>query len=252
MKSIFVIAARELRSLFLSPLAWSILAVVQMLLAYLFLAQLEYFRMLEPRIAALEDSPGVTDLVVAPLYGNAGVILLLVTPLLTMRLISEERRSRTLSLLLSAPVSVSEIILGKYLGTLGLMGILILMLSLMPLSLALGTSLDWGKFAACVLGLSLLLTAFTAIGLYLSTLTSQPMVAAVGGFGVLLLLWILDWSGTIGTESGKVLGYLSMLRHYETLLKGQVATSDLAYFLLLSAVFVVLSIRQLDNDRLQK
>jgi ABC-2 type transport system permease protein len=250
--NILTIAARELRSLFLSPLAWSILAVIQLLLGYLFLAQLEYFQILEPRIAALEDSPGVTDLVVAPLYGNAGVILLLVTPLLTMRLISEERRSRTLSLLFSAPVSVSEIILGKYLGTLGLMGILVLMITLMPLSLAVGTSLDWGKLAACVLGLGLLLAAFTAIGLYLSTLTPQPIVAAIGGFGALLLLWIIDWSGTIGTESGKVLGYLSLLRHYENLLKGQVSTSSLAYFLLLSAAFVVLSIRQLDNDRLQK
>lgn len=250
--NIFTIAARELRSLFLSPLAWSILAVIQLLLGYLFLAQLEYFQILEPRIAALEDSPGITDLVVAPLYGNAGVILLLVTPLLTMRLISEERRSRTLSLLFSAPVSVSEIILGKYLGTLGLMGILVLMITLMPLSLAVGTSLDWGKLAACVLGLGLLLAAFTAIGLYLSTLTPQPIVAAIGGFGALLLLWIIDWSGTIGTESGKVLGYLSLLRHYENLLKGQVSTSSLAYFLLLSAAFVVLSIRQLDNDRLQK
>lgn len=250
--NILTIAARELRSLFLSPLAWSILAVIQLLLGYLFLAQLEYFQILEPRIAALEDGPGVTDLVVAPLYGNAGVILLLVTPLLTMRLVSEERRSRTLSLLFSAPVSVSEIILGKYLGTLGLMGILVLMITLMPLSLAVGTSLDWGKLAACVLALGLLLAAFTAIGLYLSTLTPQPIVAAIGGFGALLLLWIIDWSGTIGTESGKVLGYLSLLRHYENLLKGQVSTSSLAYFLLLSAAFVVLSIRQLDNDRLQK
>ncbi|GAB6067503.1 hypothetical protein JCM13664_08210 [Methylothermus subterraneus] len=250
--TIFTIAARELRSLFLSPLAWSILAVVQLLLGYLFLAQLEYFQMFAPRLAVLEDSPGVTELVVAPLYGNAGVILLLITPLLTMRLISEERRSRTLSLLFSAPVSVTEIILGKYLGTLGLLGFLVLLITLMPLSLAAGTSLDWGTLAACVLALSLLLAAFTAIGLYLSTLTPQPIVAAVGGFGALLLLWIIDWSGTIGTESGRVLGYLSMLRHYEALLKGQVSTSDLAYFLLLSAAFLVLSIRQLDNDRLQK
>ncbi len=250
--NIIIIAARELRSLFLSPLAWSILAVVQLLLGYLFLAQVEYFKMLEPRIAAMENSPGLTDLVVAPLYGNAGIILLLVTPILTMRLISEERRSRTLSLLFSAPVSISEIILGKYLGTLALMGILVLMITSMPLSLAAGTSLDLGKLAACVLALSLLLAAFTAIGLYLSTLTNQPIVAAVGGFGALLLLWIIDWGGTIGTDSGKALGYLSMLRHYENLLKGQISTSDLAYFLLLSAAFVVLSIRHLDNDRLQK
>lgn len=250
--NILYIAARELRSLFLSPLAWSILAVIQLLLGYLFLAQVEYFKMLEPRIAAMENSPGLTDLVIAPLYGNAGIILLLVTPLLTMRLISEERRSRTLSLLFSAPVSVSEIILGKYLGALGLMGSLVFMITSMPLSLAAGTSLDLGRLAACVLALSLLLATFTAIGLYLSTLTNQPMVAAVGGFGALLLLWIIDWGSTIGTDTGKVLGYLSMLRHYETLLKGQVSTSDLAYFLLLSAAFVVLSIRHLDNDRLQK
>lgn len=250
--NILVIASRELRSLFLSPLAWSILAVVQLLLGYLFLAQVEYFKLLEPRIAALEGNLGVTDLVVAPLYGNAGIILLLVTPLLTMRLISEERRSRTLSLLFSAPVSLTEIVLGKYLGTLGLMGILVLMISLMPLSLTVGTSLDWGKLAACVLALSLLLAAFTAVGLYLSTLTHQPIVAAVGGFGALLLLWIIDWGGTIGTESGKVLGSLSMLRHYETLLKGQVSTFDLAYFFLCALTFLVLSIHQLDNDRLQK
>lgn len=249
---LFVIAAREIRILFLSPLAWSILAVVQLLLGYLFLAQLEYFQLIQPRLAGLEDSPGVTDLVVAPLYGNAGVISLLVTPLLTMRLISEERRSRTLSLLLSAPVSITEIILGKYLGTLGLMGALVLMITCMPLSLAVGTSLDWGKFAACVLALSLMLAAFTAVGLYLSTLTNQPIVAAVGGFGVLLLLWIIDWSSTIGTESGQVLEYLSMLRHYENLLKGQVSTSDLAYFFLLSVGFIVLSIHHLDNDRLQR
>ncbi|MCX8049367.1 MAG: ABC transporter permease [Methylohalobius sp.] len=250
--NVLIIASRELRSLFLSPLAWSILAVVQLLLGYLFLAQVEYFKLLEPRIAALTESPGVTDLVIAPLYGNAGIILLLVTPLLTMRLISEERRSRTLSLLFSAPVSLTEIVLGKYLGTLGLMGLIVLMITLMPLSLTAGTALDWGKLAACVLALSLLLAAFTAVGLYLSTLTNQPVVAAVGGFGALLLLWIIDWGATIGTESGKVLGALSLLRHYETLLKGQVSTSDLAYFLLCALTFLVLSIHQLDNDRLQK
>ncbi|GAB4356917.1 MAG: ABC transporter permease [Methylohalobius sp. ZOD2] len=252
MNNILVIAARELRSLFLSPLAWSVLAVVQLLLGYLFLAQLEYFQMVQPRLAAMEGGPGLTEMVVVPLYGNAGIILLLVTPLMTMRLISEERRNRTLSLLFSAPVSITEIILGKYLGILGFMGLLILMMTLMPCSLAAGTSLDWGNLAACVLALGLLLATFTAIGLYLSALANHPIVAAVGGFGALLLLWIIDWSGTIGTSRGAVLGYLSMLRHYENLLKGQINTTDLAYFFLAALAFVVLSIRRLDNDRLQK
>ncbi len=250
--SALTIASRELRSLFLSPLAWSILAVVQFLLAYIFLSQVEYFQRLQPRIAALESSPGVTDLIVAPLFGNAGVILLLVTPMLTMRLISEERRNRTLSLLFSAPVSITEIVLGKYLGILAFLAIMIAMIVLMPLSLTLGTDLDWGKFAACVVGLGLLLAAFAAIGLYLSSLATQPVVAAVGSFGMLLLLWIIDWNATVGTAKGELLGYLSMLRHYQNLLKGMVNTTDLVYFLLLIVTFVGLSIRRLDNDRLQK
>ncbi len=250
--SALTIASRELRSLFLSPLAWSILAVVQFLLAYIFLSQVEYFQRLQPHIAALESSPGVTDLIVAPLFGNAGVILLLVTPMLTMRLISEERRNRTLSLLFSAPVSITEIVLGKYLGILAFLAIMITMIVLMPLSLTLGTDLDWGKFAACVVGLGLLLAAFAAIGLYLSSLATQPVVAAVGSFGMLLLLWIIDWNATVGTAKGELLGYLSMLRHYQNLLKGMVNTTDLVYFLLLIVTFVGLSIRRLDNDRLQK
>lgn len=250
--SALIIASRELRSLFLSPLAWSILAVVQFLLAYMFLSQVEYFQLLQPQIAALEDSPGVTDLIVVPLFGNAGVILLLVTPMLTMRLISEERRNRTLSLLFSAPVSVSEIVLGKYLGIVVFLGLMILMITAMPLSLMLGTHLDWGKLAACVLGLGLLLASFAAIGLYLSSLAMQPVVAAVGSFGMLLLLWIIDWNATVGTPKGEALGYLSMLRHYQNLLKGMINTTDLVYFGLLIVTFVVLSIRRLDNDRLQK
>lgn len=247
-----IIAARELRSLFLSPLAWSILAVVQFLLGFMFLSQLEYFQMIQPRIAALPENPGVTEMVAVPLYGNAGIILLLITPLLTMRLISEERRNRTLSLLFSAPVSMTEIIVGKYLGIVTFMVLVTFMVTLMPLSLQAGTSLDMGRLAICALALLLLLGSFSAVGLYLSTLVSQPAVAAISTFGALLLLWIIDWGGTIGTGSGELLGYLSVLRHYQNLLKGVVNTTDLLYFLLVILTFLVLSVRRLDNDRLQQ
>lgn len=248
----FTIAGRELRSLFLSPLAWSILGVIQIILAYMFLAQLDYYMMLQPRIAAMPDAPGITDLIVAPMFGNAGVILLLVTPLLTMRLISEERRNRTLSLLFTAPVSMTEIILGKYLGVFGFLLIMVAMIVLMPLSLLAGGGLDFGKFMACILALMLLLAAFAAVGLYISALASQPTVAAVSTFGALLLLWIIDWTGGDSGKSSGVLEYLSLLRHYESLLKGLVSTTDLLYFLLVILTFLVLSIHRLDNDRLQK
>lgn len=250
--SALVIAVRELRGMFLSPLAWSILAVVQMILGFMFLSQVDYYLEIQPRIASMEGAPGITDLIVAPLFGNAGVILLLVTPLITMRLISEERRNRTLSLLFSAPVSMADIILGKYLGTLAFLLILVGMIALMPLSLLLGGGLDFGKLAACTIALSLLLASFAALGLFMSSLASQPTVAAIGSFGALLLLWIIDWKSSNGDKADNLMHYLSLLRHYESLLKGLVNTTDLLYFLLFIFTFLVLSIHRLDNDRLQK
>lgn len=243
------IAGREFRTLFLSPLAWSVLSVVQIILAFMFLAQLDRYLDVQARIAGMPNAPGVTDLVVAPVFGNAGVILLFVTPLMTMRLISEERRNRTLSLLFTAPISMAEIVLGKYLGMLAMLFTMLGLLTLMPLSLYLGGTLDIGKLAACVLALGLLLAALAAMGLYISALASQPTVAGVSTFGVSLLLWIINWTER---ESGGVLEYLSLLKHYESLLKGLVSTTDLAYFLLFILTFLVLSVHRLDNDRLQK
>jgi len=248
---IFTIAGRELRSLFLSPLAWSILGVVQFIYAYLFLSQVETFMALQSRLATLDGAPGVVDIVVAPLFANAAVLLLLITPLITMRVLSEERRNRTLSLLFSAPISMTEIIIGKYLGVLSFILILIGMLALMPLSLLVGTDLDLGKLAAGLLGLTLVVSAFTAIGIFMSSLTEQPTVAAITTFGLLLLLWILDWAGNSGAPVSGLLGYLSVLNHYEPLLKGLFSSVDVIYYLLLIVLFLGFSIRRLDADRLQ-
>jgi ABC-2 type transport system permease protein len=247
---LFTIAAREIRSLFLSPLAWAILAVTLFILAYLFLSQIEAYSLLQPRLAALQGAPGVSDIVVAPLFSDAAIVLLLITPLVTMRTLSEERRSRTITLLLSAPVSMTEIIIGKYLGVLTFFLILIGMLALMPLSLLAGTALDLGKLAAGLLGLTLVVAAFAAVGLFMSSLTEQPTVAAVTTFGLLLLLWILDWAGNSGLDSSNLLGYLSMLRHYEPLLKGLFTSTDVVYYLLVTTLFLGFSIRRLDATRL--
>jgi len=248
---IFTIAGRELRSLFLSPLAWAILGVVQFIYAYLFLSQVETFMALQSRLATLDGAPGVVDIVVAPLFANAAVLLLLITPLITMRVLSEERRNRTLSLLFSAPISMTEIIVGKYLGVLSFILILIGMLALMPLSLLVGTDLDLGKLAAGLLGLTLVVSAFTSIGIFMSSLTEQPTVAAITTFGLLLLLWILDWAGNSGAPDSGLLAYLSVLHHYESLLKGMFSSVDVIYYLLITVLFLGFSIRRLDADRLQ-
>lgn len=249
---ILTIAYREFKSLFLSPLAWSILAILQFILAYLFLTQVETFSAIQVQLSAIDNAPGLTDIIVTPLYGNAAIILMLVTPLLTMRLICEERRNKTLALLLSAPISNRDIILGKYLGIMGLMLIMTGLITLMPLSLLAGGTLDFGKFFANILALVLLLAAFTATGLYMSCKAGHPTVAAMGTFGLLLLLWILDWSAGLKDQNSELFAYLSLLKHFQNLQSGLINSADLCYFVLFSATFILLSIRNLDNDRLQR
>lgn len=243
----FIIAARELRSLFLSPLAWTILAVIQFILAYIFLANVDVFIRIQPQLAKLAHAPGFTELVISNFFGTAAVVLLFVVPLLTMRLFSEERRYRTLTLLLSSPLSLTEIVLGKYLGLMGFLSLLLFMLSLMPLSLFSGGVLDWGQCAAGMIGLWLLLAAFSAAGLFASTLTAQPAVAALGAFGILFLLWIIDWDSQM--QSG-LLRYLSLFNHYQALLKGLFKTQDVIYFLLFILTFLSLSVSRLDAERM--
>ncbi len=247
---IWVIARRELGALFLAPLAWVILAIVQVILGYMFLANLDNYFLLQPQLLQLENTPGVTDIVVTPLMQIAAIILLMIMPLITMRSLAEEKRNRTLSLLVSAPLSMSEIVLGKYLGLLGFIVILVGMLMLMPLSLYLGTTPDGGKLLSIGLGLLLLLAAFAAIGLYLSSLTENQTIAAVSTFGALLMLWIVDWIGASLDNGQSVFAYLSLLQHHQAMLEGSFDTGDLAYYLLLIVAFVGLTIRQLDRERL--
>lgn len=245
---IISIALRELRSMFLSPLAWTVLAVIQLVLAWSFFTQIDFFFNIQSQLATLPNAPGVTDLVVMPTFEVASIILLMVTPLLTMRLISEERRNGSIALLLSSPISMTEIVLGKFTGIVLFMLIFITMISLMPLSLLMGTELDLGKLAAGVFALMLLLSAFSAAGLYLSSLTSNPVVAAISTFGLLLLLWIIN-SNT--GDASNTLDQLSLLGHFAPMLRGLIDTADIAYFVLFIATFLLLTIRQLDSQRLQ-
>lgn len=246
-----VIAGRELRSLFLSPLAWSILGVIQGILAWIYLVQLDNFITIQPRLAAIEGAPGVTDMIIMPLFSLLGIILLLVMPLITMRLISEERRGKTLALFLSSPVAVRDIIIGKFLAVLGFIGIMLVLLLLMAFAMSLGTRLDYGQIFAGLLGLFLMLAAFTAIGLYISCLTRHPTVAAVVTFGVLFMLWIINWAARIGAESDTALQWLSIVQHQESFYRGLIDTTDIFYYLLITGLFLLLSVRRLDAERLQ-
>ncbi|MBE9564097.1 MAG: ABC transporter permease subunit [Proteobacteria bacterium] len=246
---IFTIARKEYRSMFLSPLAWVILAVIQIILAWSFFTSIDVFFNIQSELSTMPNAPGVTDLIISPLFEVASFVLLMITPLLTMRLISEEKRNATMSLLLSAPVSISEIVIGKYLGLLFFIGTILTLVILMPLSLSVGTELDFAKFFSGALGLLLIVAAFSAAGIYMSSLTENPLVAAISTFGLLLLLWMININSATAGDSA--LNYLSLHTHFTAMLRGILNTRDIAYFLLFIFGFVTLTIRQLETQRLQ-
>lgn len=240
---IWTIAYRELRNLFISPLAWIVLGITQVIFGLMFSAVMASYSG-----ESGTQGIGITVAIVQPLLGLAPVVMVIVVPLLTMRLIAEERRNNTLALLFSAPVSMTEIVLGKFFGVVLYLLVLSALVMVMPLSLLFGGSLDFGLLVSAILGLVLLLCSFTAIGVFMSTLTKSPTLAAIGGFGVLFLLWMFALSADLIGDN--VLSYLSIIEHYVPFIEGVLNTRDLIYFLTVTSVFLVFSIRRLNMDRL--
>ncbi|MHB1950890.1 MAG: ABC transporter permease [Acidiferrobacteraceae bacterium] len=247
---IWVIARRELRAMFMSPLAWSVLAILQLILAFLFLGHLDLYLQLQPRLALVPNAPGFTEVIASPMLGNTAVLALLIVPMLSMRLISEERRNKTITLLFSAPVSMTEIVLGKYLGLVLFLLFMVAVITLMPLSLLIGGHLDFGMFGAGLIGIALLLSAFAAIGLFVSAISPNPTIAGIGTLGALFLLWIADWSDSGAGTLHRVLRYVSFVHHFEPFLRGLFDSADVSYFVLLTVAFLGLTVRRLDAHRL--
>ena len=245
---IFTIACKELKALFTSSLAWTLLALVQLVLGWVFMGRLDAFLEVQSQLVQIANPPGVTEIIVAPIFAMAAAVLLMATPLLTMRLIAEERRNHTMTLLTSAPISMTDIVLGKFLGLMIFFCGVIFLVMVLSLSLLMGGTLDVGLLLSNAVGLLLICACFVALGLYISSLTAQPAVAAAGTLGVLLGLWVMDISADDG---GSIMRTLSLLKHYESFNRGLVDTFDLAYFSLFIITFLVLAIRRLDGERLR-
>ncbi len=246
---------REFRLIVLSPLAWLLMAASQLVTAWWFLLLVEQYRTrYEPVVVQVNSPMGVNDLVVLPFFGSVLLLamLLLGAALMAMRLLAEERRSGGIQLLFAAPLRMTELVLGRYLAGLGFLLLLALPWLVMPLSLELGTVVDRGRLLSSGLGLVLLAALFAAIAMYASSLSAQPTVAALVTVVIgLMLLGVDAGARFMGDYPDAVLAWFSALNHYEPLVQGVVSTSNIAYFLLLSAGFLVFSVRRLDALRMQ-
>ena len=244
---IFTVAGKELRALFSSPLAWVVLAFLQVSMAWILVTRLDAYLTVQTQLMQMDTPPGVTEIIIAPIFGAAAVILIMAVPLLSMRLIAEERRNQTMTFLISAPLSMTQIVIGKFVGLYSFLMLSVALILAMAASMYLGGRLDLGLLGTLSLGLALLIAAFAAVGVFFSSLTAQPVVAATATLATLLGLWLLNMSQA-NPDSPFLM--LALIRRYESFTKGLLDTSDIVFLVLFTAVFLILSIRRLDADRL--
>jgi ABC-2 type transport system permease protein len=243
------VARKELKSLFASPMGWIILALLMLSFGSFYLQGVNnYFEVMSGSIRPAERV-GVTIFVGQTVYGIASFLMLFAVPLLSMGLISGERKSQTLPFLFSAPISLAEIVVGKFLGLIIFLSILVGYILLMLSTLNIWSDIDFGYLLSNSLGLILLAASFSALGIYFSSLTSQPIVAAILSFIALFALMGLD--KFFGSQPDHWFGYISLMKHFQSFSRGIIDSKDIIYFILFITTFLVLTIRRLDADRLR-
>jgi ABC-2 type transport system permease protein len=178
------------------------------------------------------------------------VILLLLMPMVTMRLFAEERRSGTIELLLTYPVRDGAVLVGKYLAALALYGVMLVGTVVYAGIIMYFARIDWGPLLTGYVGLLLLGATFIAVGLFVSSLTENQIVAAIATFGTLLAFWIIGWSAdSVGGPWGKVLSHLSIIEHFDSFAKGVLDTRDVIYYLNFTILALFLALRSLEARR---
>ena len=201
MRNILAIADKELRSYFASPIAYILIGLFSLLFGWFFYVYLHGVRPAEPADDAVRQGGGanINQMMIRGLFQNAAVIILFVMPMITMRTYSEEKRSGTIELLLTSPVTDVEIIVGKFLGALGLYAAMLLVTMLYIAILFRIGNPEWRPIVAGYLGLLLMGGCFLSTGLFISSLTKNQIVAGFLTFATFLMLWIVNW---IGESSG--------------------------------------------------
>src|SRR5687767_3599094 len=252
MNNILAIAHKELKSYFASPIAYVVIGFAAILFGWFFINLLYYFdRMsLQGGMGGPESSVNVNEMLISPLFLNVSVILLFTLPLITMRTYAEEKRSGTIELLLTSPLTDFQIVMGKFLGGLVLYGaMLAVTLVHIGFLFAFGNP-EWRPVATGYLGLLLMGGCFLSLGLFISSLTKNQIIAGMVTFAVFLLFWIINWIATfMGPTSQAVLNYLSITEHLNDFARGVIDTKHLVYYLSFIAFSLFLTVRAVESER---
>ena len=255
MQAINAIFNKEFKSYFYSPTAYIILALFTALSGVFFYLTVSGFVqtsfMDQMRAAQYRMAPqtlNVNLMVIRPYFYNLALITLFILPTITMRLFADEKRTGTVELLYTSPITPLQIITGKFLA--GLMFYVVLLIPTMffqALLFLYGSPEVWPVLSG-YLGLFLMGAAYISMGLFISTTTENQMIAAIGGFGLSLLLWVVGWGAQFaGPVLGDILNYISIINHFEDFAQGVIDTSHVAYYILFVSLGIYFSLKTVES-----
>ena len=235
MSQIWAITLKELKAYFISPIAYIVTAMFLLVTGFFFFLILFHVK-----------DAGMMRYV----FGNTAVVLLLIGPLISMRLFAEEQKSKTMELLLTSPISDAGIVLGKYLASAVFLLAMLGITAYLPITLMVLGKPDLFPILTGYLGMFFMGSIFIALGMLTSTWTQNQIISAVSAFALSLIYWFLGAAeGTTTSTLGQLMSYLSLNTHYDTFTKGVLSTSDLLYFISVTAVLLFLTIRSLETYR---
>ncbi len=252
MRNTLAIADKELRSYFASPIAYILIGLFSLLFGWFFYVYLMAFNQQSQQMMQFGQGGGanINQMMIRGLFQNTAVIILFTMPMITMRTYSEEKRSGTIELLLTSPVTDVEIIVGKFLGALGLYAAMLLVTMLYIVMLFKISNPEWRPIVAGYLGLLLMGGCFLSTGLFISSLTKNQIVAGFLTFATFLMLWIVNWIGeSSGPTTQAIVSYLSITEHFDDFARGIIDTKHTIYYLSFITFGLFLTAKSVDSER---
>jgi ABC-2 type transport system permease protein len=257
MRNVAVIFRREVRSYFMSPVAYALFVVFLALTGWYFYNLLARFLLLvsnaSEQAMMLQQMPPIVNVnmgVMRPRFNITSQLLLFLAPIITMRLLSEERGTGRLDLLLSAPITDLQLVMGKYLAGSALCALFLVPTLVYPALLFQYGNPEFGQIVSGYVGLLLLSFALVAVGLMVSSMTGNSTVAVGGSFGLIVLLWVLGLvAGGEGTRWGAVVSYIALVNHYGDFANGVLETRHIVYFVSFVAFLLFLTLRAVESQR---
>jgi len=252
MRNILAIAHKELRSYFASPIAYIVIGFFALLYGFFFIAIMRYFvgQSMQAGLMGGAQSMNVNQQLIRPLLQNVTVVVLFLLPMVTMRTYAEEKRSGTIELLLTSPVTDFEIVMGKFLGAMALYCAMLAVTLFHLAVLFLYGRPEWKPILTSYLGLLLFGGCFISVGLFISSLSKNQIVAGAVTFSVFLLLWVITWVGSFAGPTGdKLATYLSIVDHFDDFTKGVIDTTHLIYYVSFITFGLFLTAKSVDTER---